>query len=206
MDAASGGYDAAGNPLSIAPPRPERGRKRLKLEQKPPATTDIAKLRQQICDHKRKCQEELKEAYRDNLAELFFLQNGLNIMDFSTWRKKTNVLLNSYLRTYSLDKESEEAGDSQLVKKEPYQSASADNDSNDAEYRPQGVKRPLSLRLIISLVSLVNLYWNHNLTIVFVFISHRPEQSGDGGSQPMTDSQPASSEAIVEQARKVGIS
>ena len=108
---------------SFAPPRPER-RKRLRLENKEPATPEIAKLRQQICDHKRKCQEELQEVYRENLSELFFLQHGLNIIDFPVWKKKPNLALSKYLKSYSLD----EADDSleepttplqQKIKSEP---------------------------------------------------------------------------------------
>lgn len=91
------------NASVIVVPKPDRNRKRLKLEHKKPPTTDIAQLRQQISEHKRKCQEELKEAYRDNLAELFYLQHGLNIMDFPSWRKKPNPLLANFLASYSFD-------------------------------------------------------------------------------------------------------
>lgn len=84
-------------------PKPDRNRKKLKLEKKPPATPDIAQLRQQICDHKRKCQEEIKGVYRDNLVELYFLQSGANLMDLATWRKKPNIHLSNYLKYYSVD-------------------------------------------------------------------------------------------------------
>lgn len=105
----------------LAPPKPDKNRKKLKLEKKPPATLDIAQLRQQISDHKRKCQQEVKGAYRDNLTELYFLQSGGNLMDLAVWRKKPNVHLNNYLKFYSVDpKESELASkrEDQTVKAE----------------------------------------------------------------------------------------
>ena len=103
-----------GSLSTLIPPKPDIRRKKLKLELKPPPTTDIAKLRQQICDHKRRCQEQLNHAYRDNLTELFYLQNGINYMDIATWRKKPNANLNHYLKGYSLDPE-----DEPVVKPEP---------------------------------------------------------------------------------------
>lgn len=103
------------NLYTLIPPKPERGRKKLKLELKTPPTSDIAKLRQQICDHKRKCLDQLKDAYRDNLTELFYLQNGLNYMDIAAWRKKSNVNLTHYIKSYSL----EQVDDPVVIKHEP---------------------------------------------------------------------------------------
>lgn len=116
----------SGDPYATIPPKPERGRKKLILEQRQPATTDIATLRQQICDHKRKCQEQLQSAYRDNLTELFYLQNGLNYMDIANWRKKPNLNLNHYLKSYSLDPPADEPIKSEPIATSPLTKSGSD--------------------------------------------------------------------------------
>lgn len=105
MDVASSGQELHVPAVSIVPPKPERNRKKFKLTHKEPETTDIAKLRKQIGDHKRKCQEQLKEVYRNNLTELYYLQNGLNYMDVLAWKKKTNIHLARYLQSFNFDAE-----------------------------------------------------------------------------------------------------
>lgn len=123
----------ASSSLALYPPKPERVRKKLKLEQKTPETTDIAKLRQLIRDHKRKCQEELKDVYRDNLVELYYLQNGLNYMDLLNVKKKPNVHLKKYLRSFKLEDDecSSDAAESPItIKNEP-----SGRDSFDSKQR-----------------------------------------------------------------------
>jgi len=87
--------------MLLVAPRPER--RTTKFLSKPPETSDIAKLRKQICEHKLKCQAEIKEVYRDNLTELFYLQNGLNFMDSLNLKKRPNIHLKHYLRSMRLD-------------------------------------------------------------------------------------------------------
>jgi len=64
-----------------------------------------------VCDrYKQKyCADQMGElrplhhAYQENLTELFFLQNGGNLMDYFTWKKRPNTLLACYLRSESID-------------------------------------------------------------------------------------------------------
>lgn len=102
---------------AIVPPKPERKRKKLKLGSKVPETSDIAQLRQKICEHKRRCQEELKEVYRDNLIELFYLQNGLNFIDVQNLKRKPNAHLKKYLASFDLEEEKVDGDDSKVLLK-----------------------------------------------------------------------------------------
>ena len=115
---------------SIIPPKPERKRKRLRLSSREPATTDIAHLRQLICDHKRRCQEELKEVYRDNLTELYYLQSGLNFVDIQNLKRKPHSHLRKYLSSFDLDEDAYDVGPSVKIKVEP---ASADQTNKDVK-------------------------------------------------------------------------
>ena len=45
----------------------------------------------------------LHDAYQEDLTELFFLQNGGNLMDYFSWKKRPNTLLACYLRSESID-------------------------------------------------------------------------------------------------------
>ena len=123
--------------VSINPPKPERKRKRLQLPTKEPGTTDIAKLRQLICDHKRRCQEELKEVYRDNLTELFYLQNGFNFVDIQNLKKKPNSLhLKKYLKSYDLE-DSHDDESAIKVKVEPSSDHAVTNADVKTDMLPQ---------------------------------------------------------------------
>lgn len=53
---------------------------------------------------------EIKENYREHLTELFFLQNGWNIMDYLTWKKRPTVQLLNFLKSGNLDSDDEELG------------------------------------------------------------------------------------------------
>lgn len=96
-------HNPATTMCAIVPPKPERKRRKLRLGNRDPETSEIAKLRQQICACKIRCQEELKEAYRDNLTELFYLQSGLNFIDIQNLKKKSNLHLKRHLQSYELD-------------------------------------------------------------------------------------------------------
>lgn len=50
---------------------------------------------------------KLRELYPELLTELFFLQNGGNLMDYFSWKKRPNTLLACYLRSEQLDSEEE---------------------------------------------------------------------------------------------------
>jgi len=47
----------------------------------------------------------LHNSYQEDLTELFFLQNGGNLMDYFSWRKRPNTLLACYLRSESIDED-----------------------------------------------------------------------------------------------------
>ena len=99
------------NPLRTSPVHsPERPRKRVKLEEKPAANQEVASYRKLICDEKQKLMTEIKENYKEHLTELFFLQNGWNVMDYMTWKKRPTVQLLNFLKSGNLDSDDEELG------------------------------------------------------------------------------------------------
>ena len=66
----------------------------------------------------------LKSAHDASLREMFFLENGGNLMDFLIWRKKPNVLRDQYMKQHELDLSSDttdfsEANMSKIEKKNP---------------------------------------------------------------------------------------
>ena len=87
---------------------PGSARKRIKLEEKPPSSMEIGETRKRIIDYKIRKLAELKENYNDHLTEMFFLQSGLNIMDYPTWKKRPTVQLVQFLKSGNLDSDDEE--------------------------------------------------------------------------------------------------
>lgn len=87
---------------------PERPRKRIKLEEKAPVDETCHELRQLICNHKLKQMLKLKTSYRENLLELFFLQNMGNIMDYHVWRRKPDSKVYQFLKSGRLESDDEE--------------------------------------------------------------------------------------------------
>ena len=87
---------------------PDRPRKRIKLEEMPPASTQAANYRKLILDHKHREMLEIKETYHEHLTELFFLQNGGNIMDYFQWKKRPTVQLVQFLKSGNLDSDDED--------------------------------------------------------------------------------------------------
>ncbi|XP_048751446.2 helicase domino-like isoform X4 [Ostrea edulis] len=83
-------------------------KKKIKLEEKPAATQEIANHRKLILDLKYKNMLDIKEPYIDNLTEMFFLQNGGNLMDFLAWKKRPTPQLVHFLKSGSLDSDDEE--------------------------------------------------------------------------------------------------
>ncbi|XP_061196592.1 helicase domino-like [Saccostrea echinata] len=83
-------------------------KKKIKLEEKPAATHEIANHRKLILDLKYKSMLDIKEPYIDNLTEMFFLQNGGNLMDFLAWKKRPTPQLVHFLKSGSLDSDDEE--------------------------------------------------------------------------------------------------
>ncbi|XP_031780344.1 helicase domino isoform X2 [Nasonia vitripennis] len=51
-------------------------------------TSDAMGYRRRIIEHKLKRMRAVRDKYNDNVSELFFLQNGGNLMDYYAWRKR----------------------------------------------------------------------------------------------------------------------
>ncbi|XP_045881876.1 E1A-binding protein p400 isoform X8 [Meles meles] len=80
-----------------------------KLEEIPPASQELAQMRKQCLDYHYREMEALKEAFKEYLIELFFLQHLQgNMMDFLAFKKKHYAPLQAYLRQNDLDLEEEE--------------------------------------------------------------------------------------------------
>ncbi|KAM4577938.1 E1A-binding protein p400 isoform 9-T9 [Fundulus diaphanus] len=92
-----------------------------KLEEIAPATPEIAQLRKQCLEHHTKKMESLKEAFKEYMVELFFLQHLQgNIMDYHAFKKKHCHPLNTYLRQndLDLDDDDEEEEQSEVINDE----------------------------------------------------------------------------------------
>nr|XP_044632050.1 putative EP400-like protein isoform X3 [Equus asinus] len=75
----------------------------------PPASQELAEMRKQCLDYHYREMEALKEAFKEYLIELFFLQHLQgNMMDFLAFKKKHYAPLQAYLRQNDLDPEEEE--------------------------------------------------------------------------------------------------
>lgn len=84
-------------------------KKPKKVEEIPPATPEAAQMRKQCLEHHFKQMETLKDAFKEYLVELFFLQHLQgNMMDFLAFKKKHCLPLQAYLRQNDLDLEEEE--------------------------------------------------------------------------------------------------
>ncbi|XP_021113366.1 E1A-binding protein p400 isoform X4 [Heterocephalus glaber] len=80
-----------------------------KLEEIPPASQEMAQMRKQCLDYHYKEMEVLREAFKEYLIELFFLQHLQgNMMDFLAFKKKHYAPLQAYLRQNDLDIEEED--------------------------------------------------------------------------------------------------
>ena len=107
------------NPTSHSPLQsPERPRKRIKLEEKHPANTEIAKHRKLICDQKLVEMARVKENYNERLTELFYLQSGWNFMDYFQWKKRPSAQLIQLLKSGSLDSDDEDAATEKSINNE----------------------------------------------------------------------------------------
>ena len=61
------------------------------------------RYKQKYCIDRMSSLRVLHNAYQEDLTELFFLQNGGNLMDYFSWKKRPNTLLACYLRSESID-------------------------------------------------------------------------------------------------------
>ena len=63
------------------------------------------RYKQKYCVDQMSSLRLLHNAYQEDLTELFFLQNGGNLMDYFSWKKRPNTLLACYLRSESIDED-----------------------------------------------------------------------------------------------------
>lgn len=90
-----------------SPDRPPR--KKLRLEQRPAANEEVAHYRRLICEEKLREMGRIRGTYEEHLKELFFLQNGGNLMDYFVWLKKPpSAHLQSMLKSARLDSDDDE--------------------------------------------------------------------------------------------------
>ena len=75
---------------------------------RPPATNEVAELRTRLLEHKLKSLRDLQDSYKEKLAELFFLENGFNMMDFLAWKKRPSATLHNYMTSRKLEEGHEE--------------------------------------------------------------------------------------------------
>uniref|UniRef100_A0A336MIX0 CSON001825 protein n=1 Tax=Culicoides sonorensis TaxID=179676 RepID=A0A336MIX0_CULSO len=81
----------------------DQDRKRIKLEQDN-SNNDLAALKRRILEHKYMRLKSVKEKYSEHVAELFFLQSNMNMMEYPTWRKKPQTPeFMSFVRAHRLD-------------------------------------------------------------------------------------------------------
>ena len=83
-------------------------RKKVKLEEKPPANQEIAASRKLILDERFTQMREIKENYIEHLTECFYLQSGQNLMDFHSWKKRPTPQLVQFLKSGRLDSDDDE--------------------------------------------------------------------------------------------------
>ncbi len=107
-----GGYrrphsPARTSPLPSSPSLVMRKTMMPQTEERPPANAEVAELRRQVLQERLTDLKKLKDTYNDKLTELFFLQNGGNMMDFLAWKKRPNQQLFVYLSSQRMDDEEE---------------------------------------------------------------------------------------------------
>jgi len=61
------------------------------------------RYKQRYCVDRMSSLRLLHRRYQEDVTELFFLQNGGNLMDYFSWKKRPNTLLACYLRSESID-------------------------------------------------------------------------------------------------------
>ncbi|CAN8016135.1 unnamed protein product [Ixodes persulcatus] len=108
-----------------------RASKRPKLEERPAASEEVAALRQRIHEYRWRELRRNKERYVEHLTELFFLQNGGNMMDYYAWKRRPTPQLVAMLRAHALDSEDEE-DPLQLLDTRPPSSSSAPASSSSS--------------------------------------------------------------------------
>lgn len=75
---------------SVQSPPPKKKSRLSESGERSPSveTSDAMGYRRRLIEHKLKRMRAVRDKYNDNVSELFFLQNGGNLMDYYAWRKK----------------------------------------------------------------------------------------------------------------------
>uniref|UniRef100_T1JC71 Helicase domino n=1 Tax=Strigamia maritima TaxID=126957 RepID=T1JC71_STRMM len=82
--------------------------KRIKLDAKPPDSEEIGQLRKMICAEWQSQLGSFKKKYENEVTELFFLENGGNMMDFTAWMKRPTLQLVAYLKNNCLQSDNDD--------------------------------------------------------------------------------------------------
>lgn len=82
--------------------------KRMRLEERPPPSPEVANMRKRFCEHRGQQFKNNKENYVEHLTELFFLQNGGNMMDYLAWKRRVTPQLLAFLKANALENDEEE--------------------------------------------------------------------------------------------------
>ncbi|XP_033627174.1 helicase SRCAP-like isoform X2 [Asterias rubens] len=96
------------NPIPSSPSRMRKSPLMASETDHPPATNEVAELRTRLLEHKLKTLHDLQEGYKERLIELFFLENGHNMMDFIAWKKRPSPTLHNYMMNHKLEGREEE--------------------------------------------------------------------------------------------------
>ena len=73
-------------------------------------------IRKRVQEHRIASVLQTKERFQDVLAELFFLQNGGNMMDLPAWKKKPPAIYSDYMKIHLLESENDHCDYSATVK------------------------------------------------------------------------------------------
>ena len=87
---------------------PDRPRKKMKLEPKPPCSQAVADLRDTLVIEKLKLVSKIRSNYKEHFLELSFLQDMGNIVDFPLWKKKPPSHVMQAFRSNRLDSDDED--------------------------------------------------------------------------------------------------
>ena len=100
----------------------DRPRKRIKLEEAAAAVASagstLGARRRRVTDEKRREMAGLKRSYTEHLTELFFLQNGGNVIDYFAWKRRPTLQLLQFLQSGQLDSDEDEEEEEQGVDNE----------------------------------------------------------------------------------------
>lgn len=89
-----------GSSVDVSDSNDKPALKRIKLEVQ---DSDVTPYQDLYVDSHERDLNEIRASYQDHMTELFFLENGGNLMDYIVWSKRPNVHLNRLLQAESLD-------------------------------------------------------------------------------------------------------